>query len=86
MKELKSYKTAVYESGKYLVYITEKRDMYDAWLSRKDYGIMNYMFGCPKKQTTLDGREWETDYEGFCEMVENNLLEYKRIYEEEHEE
>lgn len=86
MKELKSYKTTVFESGKYLVYITERKDQFVAWMTRKNYCIMEYMFGSPKKQHELDGTEYTIDFDYFCEIVEGNLPEYKRWFEKNHEE
>lgn len=86
MKELKSYKTTVFESGKYLVYITERKDQFDAWLTRKNYGVMDYMFGSPKKQHELDGTEYTIDFDYFCELVECNLPEYKDGFELDHAE
>ena len=84
MREIKSAKTHIFESGKYRVYITEKRDMFEAWLTRKNYGEMSYMFGLPKKQNTLDGQTYTIDFNHFCDLVEENLPEYKDIFALEH--
>ena len=84
MREIKSVKTHIFESGKYLVYITEKRDMFEAWLTRKNFGVMSFMFGSPKKQNTLDGNPYSISFDNFCDMVEANLPEYKNIFELEY--
>ena len=84
MKELKSYKTTTFESGKWIVDIVEKRDSFDAWLSIKNYGDKSYMFGSAKKQRHFDGTEWTQTFELFCATVEANLPEYKEIFMLEH--
>ena len=86
MKELKNINTTVFESGNYLVYITEQKDEFMAWLTRKDYGIMELMFGSPKLQHTLDGEEYTIDFDHFCDLVEGNLPEYKKWFKKNYEE
>ena len=65
-------KTTRYESGKFWVDIIETRTMYEAWLTRKCYGISTLMFGYFKK---------DMDFDTFVEVVEANLPEDKRIYD-----
>ena len=39
-----------YEDGDYLIDIVEDNELFEAWLSHKDYGISTLMFGVPKRQ------------------------------------
>ena len=84
MKELKSYKTTTFESGKWIIDIVEKRDCFEAWLSIKNYCEKSYMFGSAKKQHHVNGTAWTQTFDFFCEIVEANLPEYKKIFLEEH--
>ena len=84
MKELKSYKTRTYRNGKWMIDIVEKKDEFESWLGAENFGEKSFMFGSPKKQHKLDGTEYIIDLEYFCELVEANLPEYKRIFRLEH--
>lgn len=84
MKELKNWKTRTFESGKWIIDIVEKRDSFDAWLSIKNHGEKAYMFGSAKEQQELGGTPYTVDFDMFCELVEANLPEYKRIFLLEH--
>lgn len=35
----------------FFCHVVETEDMFDSWIGLDGYGIMDYMFGCPKKQT-----------------------------------
>lgn len=70
-----SAKITRFESGKWFVDIIEMHTGFEAWLTRKDYGVSDFMFGMPNKNMTNDF---------FCEMVDANLDEYKRVYNMEH--
>ena len=67
-----SAKVTRFESGKWWVDVIETRTMYEAWLTRKAYGCSTLMFGYFKK---------DMSYDTFCEIVEANLDEYKRVYD-----
>lgn len=52
-----------------------KYDVYEAWIRVKDYGVMEYMFGCDKEQTKLDE---------FQNIVEFNAYSYADSYLDEY--
>ena len=53
--------------------------MFEAYLRPMNSGVSVFMFGVPKKQE--NGQD--VDYDGFLEMVENNILDYIDVWEEE---
>ena len=69
-----------YEDGDYLIDIVEDNELFEAWLSHKDYGISTLMFGVPKRQ---EGNKIEMPFEAFRILVETNLDDYKATYEDE---
>ena len=64
-------KVELYEDGDFEILITETKEQYGAWLSHKEYGVSEFMFGAWAADTTR---------EGFLNLVENNLEEYKETY------
>lgn len=66
-----------YESGDYYVDVVELDNVYEAHITRKGYGVTDFMFGAPKEQQSL---------KKFVEIVEANLDEYKSLYDERHAE
>lgn len=64
----------------YWVDIIDTGENYEAWLSHKDMGIGELMFGVPKVQS--DGRT--ISYDEFCDMVKINLPEHKKYYSQEY--
>lgn len=71
-----------FEDGHYWVDIVDSDECYDSWLTHKNMGIAQHMFGVPKMQS--DGRK--TSYDEFCDLVENNLQEEKLYYINEYSE
>ena len=66
----------IYQSNEYPGYIIEvidliDEDVYEAWLSHKDYGVKSLMFGLLKK---------DVSYEEMLGIVEENLDEYIGLY------
>lgn len=75
MKKLTSYKTETFSYKKdYRIDVVTMKDMYEAWIYRKDYGTKNLMFGVYKRNET---------YEGFLDLVEANADDYVTIYNDE---
>lgn len=68
-----------FEDGDFWVDIVENVNDFEAWLTRKDCGVADLMFGAPKQQ--ID-RVW--DFDRFCELVEGNLEEYEANYNTDH--
>ncbi len=64
-------KVELYEDGNFEVLITETKDQYCAWISHKDYGVAELMFGVRTAATTR---------EKFLELTEKNLDDYKNFY------
>ena len=52
--------------------IIEFDDMFEAWLTVKEYGISELMFGAPKEQKNFG----VLTHENFVAMVQENLCEY----------
>lgn len=46
------------------------REMYEAWLYHKDYGVKMSMFGLPKKQKNMNK---VLDHKEFMDIIRNNL-------------
>lgn len=73
-KLLKVFQVDNYEYNNYLVYYMENEDNYEVWLRNKNYGVMMFLYGVPKKQQTLE------------ELVNNYIIdEYIQEYQEEYE-
>lgn len=66
-----------YECGEYMVDIATTSDSYEAWIYRKEYGVKDLMFGMPQAQQTLDE---------FLDIVEANIEDYAKGYDEEYAE
>lgn len=71
-----------FEDGDFWVDIVDDGDVWEAWLTRKNYAISELMFGWPKTQP--DGSTY--DFDAFCELVEGNLEEYEADYMESRQE
>ena len=82
MKKLENITFTRYEDEEFFIDIHEKPDMYEAWLTRKNYGVSSLMFGVPKVQP-VDNSVMTP--EEFLDMVERNLEEYEAYYDEEYE-
>lgn len=79
MVEIKSQiiKEFIYKSDiKYVVYIKETINTYEAYLQNEDYGVISLMFGVDKNKTKLDN---------FIIIVNNNLEEYIELYKQDYE-
>lgn len=79
MVEIKSQiiKEFIYKSDiKYVVYIKETINSYEAYLQNEDCGVISLMFGIDKNQTKLDN---------FIIMVNDNLQEYIELYKQDYE-
>ena len=81
MKIVNNVKITRYETECFWIDIIETEDMFEAWLTGKDYGVSNLMFGCPKEQS--NGHNISAD--GFMELVENNLDDYIYSYYREYD-
>lgn len=66
-----------YEAGDYWIDIVELPNEFESWITHKNYGVSDLMFGCPKQQQTLDS---------FIDLVRCNLADYIALYKEDHEE
>ena len=53
------------------VVLINDKTVYEAYLQADNYGIINFMFGCLKKDCT---------FEHFKELVESNLFDYVESY------
>lgn len=89
MKKTNKYSTEFYKSGKYIIECIDsydkkaKRGMMDVWISRDGIAHKMNMFGLYYEQPdALDGKTTYTRDE-LLEIVEGNLPEYKKFYEEE---
>ena len=78
--KLTDTKITRYEDDGFLVDIVETADCYYAWISHESYGVASLMFGVPKKNSTLP----DMTFEGFMDMVNANLAQYKDTYTEEY--
>ena len=88
MKKINKYSVEFYKSGKYEVEIIDfvnkwgEKEM-DAYIRRPDCGLTLFMVGLLYEQTSaLDGKTSYTREE-LLEIVEANLPEHKRFYEDE---
>lgn len=48
-----------------------KRKVYEAWIRAKNYGVMDFMFGCNEAETKLDD---------FLKIVSFNVFSYADSY------
>ena len=65
-----------YEQDGFWIDIVENTEDFEAWLTAKNYGISQLMFGVPKKQPTWG----DIQHDIFLELVENNFDEYAELY------
>lgn len=60
----------------------------EAWLYHKDYGIKDMMYGeawdDTEKHTIQDKPEYIHTYEQFLAIVESNIPDYMKIYQDEY--
>ena len=73
-----------FESGNWYIDIVETKDEFNAWLTRKGYGVSSHMFGSPKTQHPNDRPALTVSFDDFCDLVEGNLREYKALYNEDY--
>lgn len=73
-----------YEYGDYDVYIDDVGSYWEAWLCRKGYGVIDYLFSLPKVDNFFDGTSKERTEEMFLERVEANLPGCIEEYNEDH--
>lgn len=66
-------KVTQYADGKWIITIVDSGKMFESYLSHKDYGVSDYMFGYCSNNLA--------DY---MELVESNLKSYKVIYMKEY--
>ena len=75
MKQLLNHQIIAYNMGDgWRVDIVILADEYEAWIYEEDHGVKTLMFGLSQEQTR---------FRSFCDMVQDNFEEYKRIYTEE---
>lgn len=72
-------KSTRFEHDDFWVDVIETDYGWEAWITKKNYGVSAMMFGLQKEQ-----KEFETTYEEALEIIENNLEEYERGYMEEY--
>lgn len=85
MKKTNSIKATVYTQGEFIITIYEKKDMYEAWLMHKGYGIANHIIGYQKKyHNTVQDIDVETSPDEFRDMVEDRLGDAIIGYYKEH--
>ena len=73
MKKVKNDIIKKYEYKDYFVYIKETDDSYEWYLQKDNYCDMSLVFGVLKKSCT---------YKGFKMLIEINIDEYIKKYEE----
>lgn len=77
-----SQKITRFDCGEFYVDIIESKTWFESWLVHKKEAEAMYMWRSPKKQHTIDGEAYTITFDYFCEMVEANLPDYKRMYKE----
>lgn len=81
MKEIKSIKLLkVFEIKKdYLIYVFENKDTYELYLSNKNYGILELVFGLEKSATNIE--IFLNEY-NLKELFKKDIEVYKEKYED----
>ena len=79
-----SHKVKRYEYEDFYVEIADVGSYWEAWLCRKGYGVIDYLFSLPKVDNFFDGTSKERTEEMFLERVEANLPECIEEYNEDH--
>ena len=74
-------KVTLYEHGNYRVCVIEKDDMFEAWLTHKDYGYAMRISRCLKVHPIRPGKPLSLDE--FLEKVTKSLEELEWIYFDE---
>lgn len=64
---------AMFRFDEYLIEVCREEDGWFAYLQKENYGIKMGMFGVP----------FDRSLEGFVDLVESDIEEYIKIYEEE---
>lgn len=59
-----------YEHGNFYVDIVETKEGIEAWLTYKDYGVSDMMFGLNRTYTDKE----------MLEIVDTNLIDYETMY------
>lgn len=79
------HKVERYEHEDFYVEIADVGDYWEAWLCRKDMGTFWYLFSLLKGMNPFSKPDGEPlTYEGFLEIVEENLPDYIEEYNEDH--
>lgn len=73
MKMVENNVVAMYRDGECIIEICREEDAWFAYLQKENYGIKMGMFGVP----------FDYSMEVFISLVEGNLEDYIKIYEEE---
>ena len=66
-----------FEEGDFWIDIIDCGDTWEAWLTRKDYGVSDLMFGCSK--FPIDDIQ-ELDFDNVCELAEKMFPFDVKIY------
>ena len=69
--KLTDTKITRYETECFFIDIVDDGKWFEAWLTEKESGISNLMFGMPNEQPTE-----MIDFDRFLEIVEDNLDDY----------
>lgn len=73
-----------YEYDDYDVYVQDVGSYWEAWLCRKGYGVIDYLFSLPKVDNFFDGTSKERTERMFLEELEHLLPEFIEEYNENH--
>lgn len=65
-----------FEDGDFYIDIVESESDFEAWITKKEYGLSALMFGVPRKQDGAD----DVSFASFCELIESNLDDHKANY------
>ena len=85
MKELCTIMARIYEYGPWRIEIYADPEstelVWEVWLWHNDCGIKDFMFGLPKYDS--EGKEQHKDYDEVLAIVEANLPQYIKFYDDE---
>lgn len=74
MKQIENLIKETYSDGEFIIEISDTGELWDVYISHSDYGIKMKMFGLLKDRQS---------YADVVKIVEANLPEYERQYNEE---
>ena len=80
MKQITNEGITRYTHGDFILTIVEKEDEFEAWIQKKEIGIIMMMFGTPKAQKTLNGDPYEIGYAAFLKIARANFPMYANMY------